>query len=199
MINLLPPFHADAIRYGRQNTLLRAWLIGMACAIAGLIVILAGGWVYINQQSNNLQKSIDTTNHQLQIENLSSVQKDAKEITGDINVINKVLSQEVRFSELIQTIGNDMPPGTVLGSLSLSNKVSGGIDLSASAKDYTSLAQVAVNLSDPNNTLFSKVDIVDVNCTSDTSQAYKCNASMRALFSPKAQTKFLNLATGGGK
>jgi uncharacterized membrane protein YidH (DUF202 family) len=58
MINLLPPEHANAIRYGRHNTILRKWLIGVAIALAGLVVILAGGWAYLNQESTKLQKNM---------------------------------------------------------------------------------------------------------------------------------------------
>lgn len=192
MINLLPTDYADTIRYGRQNTKLRGWLIGIAGAIIGLVIIFAGGWVYINQQSKSLQKNIDGTNQQLKAQSLSSVQANAKEITGDIKVINQVLGTEIRFSDLIQAIGGDMPPGTILGSLSLS-KVSGTLDLSASAKDYSSAAQIAVNLSDPKNNLFSKVDIVNVSCSSSLDQAYKCGATLKALFSKTAQTKFLSV------
>lgn len=196
MINLLPPSYADAIRYGRQNSVLRKWLIGTALAIGGLIVIIVSGWVYINQQSNNLQKSIDATNQQLKEQNLAQVQKEAKEITGDVNVIDKLLSQEVRFSELIQAIGDIMPPGTALGTLSLSNKVAGGIDLTANAADGASVAQIATNLSDPKNQLFTKADIVSVNCDNNPNQAYSCTVILRALFSTSAQTKFLSVPAG---
>ena len=191
MINLLPSVYADSIRYGRKNTKLRNWLIGMAGAITGLIIILAGGWVYINMQAQTLQKNINTTNQQLQAQNLTKVQKDAKEITGDIKVINQVLSTEVRFSDLIQAIGNDMPPGAVLGSLSLS-KINGALDLSANSKDYASAAQIAVNLGQSQNDLFSKVDIENISCSA-TSQVYPCAVTMRALFSKTAQTKFLSV------
>lgn len=192
MINLLPTSYADSIRYGRQNTALRLWLVGIGAAIGGLIIIFAGGWLYINQQSKTLQKNIDTTNQQLKAQNLAQVQKDAKEITGDIKVINQVLGTEIRFSDLIKAIGNDMPPGTVLGSLSLS-QVSGALDLSANAKDYNSAAQIAVNLSNSQNALFSKVDIVNVTCTSATDKVYKCGATLKALFSKTAQNKFLSV------
>jgi Tfp pilus assembly protein PilN len=195
MINLLPPSHADAIRYGRQNTTLRVWLIGMLAAIAGLIVIIFGGWVYINQQEKSLQHSINLTNQQLKSQNLAQVQSDAKEITGDIRVINQVLSSEIRFSNIIQTIGQLMPQGTVLGSLSL-NKVTGALDLSANAKDYSSAAQVAANLSDKDNGLFSKVDVLNVNCSSNVPN-YPCSATFKALFSNQAKTKFLSVPKEG--
>jgi hypothetical protein len=206
VINLLPTAYADSLRFGRQNTVLRVWLLGMVAAIVGLVVIFAGGWEYINMQSGTLQKNIDTTNQQLKAQNLAQVQKDAKEITGDIKVINQVLGSEVRFSQLIQAIGNDMPAGTILGGISLT-KVSGGIDLTVGAKDHVSAAQAAVNLSDPGNKLFSKLDIVSVSCNSSASTAppsassttdsfsvtYPCTGIFRALFSNDAKTKFLNV------
>jgi Tfp pilus assembly protein PilN len=192
VINLLPSSYAESIRYGRQNTALRSWLIGSVAAIAGLIIIFAGGWIYINQQAKTLQKNIDTTNQQLKAQNLAQVQKDAKEITGDIKVITQVLGTEVRFSDLIQAIGNDMPSGAVLSSLSLS-KVSGAVDLSTGVINYSSAAQIAVNLSNSKNDLFSKVDIISVNCTTSSSKTYPCTATFKALFSKTAQNKFLSV------
>ena len=191
MINLLPPQHAAAIRYGRQNAHLLTWLIGSIAAIIGLVIILAGGWFYINQQSKDLRKSLSATNQQLQVQNLSKVEADAKELTGDVNIIDKVLSQEIHFSDLIQALGSYMPSGTVLSSLSLSNKVTGGLDLSVNARDYASAAQVAVNLNDPRDDLFSKVDIVSISCSSATDKTYPCNTVLKVLFSKSAQTRFL--------
>lgn len=196
MINLLPPDYATRIRFGRRNTVLRRWIIGAGFAIVGAIVIISLGWLYLNQQSADLKRSLDSTNAQLQAQNITQVKKDAAEITGDIKVINQLFSNEIRFSNLIQDIGHVMPPGTILSSLSLS-KVNGAIDLSASAKDYTSAAQIAVNLNDPANGLFSKVDIVNINCGSSNSDnsnnGYKCNATFRALFSLTAQKKYLSI------
>ena len=192
MINLLPTAYAESIRYGRQNSVLRLWLIGAASAVAGLMLILAGGWLYINRQANALQKNIDASNQQLKAQNLAQVQKDAKEITGDIKVINQVLGTEVRFSDLIQAIGQDTPKGTILESLSLS-KVTGALNLSADSTDYSTAARVAANLSDPKNGLFSEVDIISVTCGTTNSTTYPCNVTLKALFSPAAKTKFLSI------
>lgn len=197
MINLLPPSRAQAIRYGRQNSVLLRWLIGAAIAIGGLIVILFSGWVYLNQQSNNLQKGIKLTKQQLQAENLSQVQKEAKEVTGDITVINKVLSQEIKFSELIQAIGNILPQNTILGTLSLSNKISGGIDITVNAQYGDSVPQIVANLTDPSNQLFAKADAVTVSCNSGATVLYPCTVILRALFSKSAQTRFLSFPAGG--
>ncbi len=191
MINLLPPEYISQVHSARFNAALRRWLIAGMVAIVGLLVLLGSGWVYIQQQSNNLSHSIVSTNTQLQTQNLSKVQKDSAEITGDVKVINQVLAREIRFSNLIQDMGKIMPPGTILGSLSL-NKIDSAIDLSANATDYSSAAQIAVNLSDPKNGIFSKVDIVNISCSGGSGN-YKCNATFKALFNSTVQKKYLSV------
>lgn len=191
MINLLPPEHVSMIRYARQNTTLRKWLLGSLAATAGLVLIMTAGWIYMDRQAKSLQKNINLTNQQLKAQNLSKVQADAKEISGDIKVINQVLSNEISFSDLIQAIGRVMPQGTVLGSLSL-NKVTGAIDLSANTTSYASAAQIAANLSDPANGIFSKVDVLNVNCAPNQ-DPYFCNATYKALFSITTKNKFLSV------
>lgn len=193
MINLLPADYVSSIRYARRNTVLRSWLIAAVIATGLLIIILVAGWVYINQQSKTLQKHIDSTNQSLKAQNLSQTQNDVKEISGDISVINKLLSQEIDFAKLMDSIGRDMPPGAALSSLSLSNKVNGALDLSSNTVDYASAAQVAANLSDPQNQLFSKVDIVSINCDTSSDKTYKCQSIYRALFSPTTETKFMHV------
>ena len=192
MINLLPSDYGASLRYSHLNIVLRRWLIAALLACGGLVLILAVSWMYITQQSKNLTKNIDSVNQQLQAEDLAGTQKRANDITSNIKIINQVLSREIRFSGLITQIGSVMPPGTVLSGLTLA-KVDGGLDLSANARDYTSAAQIAVNLSDPKNMIFDKVDIVNINCYSTSGNAYPCSATFRALFSKSTKSKFLNV------
>jgi hypothetical protein len=200
MINLLPPEHAASIRYGRQNTVLTKWLIGMASAIVILAMVVSGGWFYINRQADSLQKNINSTNQLLKTQNLAKVQADAKEITGDIRVINQVLRSEISFSELIKAIGKAMPDGAVLTGLSI-NKVNGALDLSAVSTSSGTAAQVAANLSDPKNGIFSKVDVEMVSCSpggapvQGAPSGYTCSISLRALFGADTKTKFLSVPT----
>jgi hypothetical protein len=194
MINLLQADYANSIRFFRQNVVLRNWLIAMAGAIIVLLAILAGGWLYINHQTQALQKNLDLTNQQLKDQNLAQVQKDAKEISGDIKVITQVLNSEVKFSDLIQVIGSYMPKDTVLAGLSIS-KVTGGLDLTINAKSHQAATQAAINLSDKDNKLFAQLDINSVSCNPDDerSHGYICTAVFRTLFSPEAKNRFINV------
>lgn len=195
MINLLPPDYRLHLRVGRLNVRLSRWLAIGGIMIGGLVLILAAGWLYMDQQIKDSNHSITTTQQQLEAQNLEKVRKQADEISQNIKVINQVLSREIRFSSLIQEIGKVMPSGTVLKSLTLSEKVAGGIDLSANARDSTAVAQIAVNLGDPDNNIFAQVDIININCSS-ANNAYPCTGTFRALFDNKTSGRFLNVATG---
>lgn len=195
MINLLPRDYKLRLRYGRLNIRLIQWLGISIIIIAGLILILGLGWLYMDQQIKSLNRSIATTQQQLKTQNLEGVRKQADEISQNIRVINQVLGREMRFSSLIQEIGKVMPSGTVLSSLTLSEKVTSAVDLNTIAKSSTAAAQIAINLSDPKNNIFAKVDIVNVNC-SLIEKTYPCTATFRALFDKKTPERFLNAAAG---
>ncbi len=194
MINLLPPRLGLNIRYGRHNATLRRWLVAVGLANAGLLIIILFGGLYINRQSANLSRSLSFTQQQLKAQKLSEVQKSSQDITNNVKIINQVLSREIRFSDLIQEVGKVMPAGTILDGLTL-NKVNGALDMSASTKDYVSATQIAVNLSDPKNNLFAKVDIININCAT-SAQAYPCSGSFKALFNKTTQSRFLNVPKG---
>lgn len=198
MINLLPPAYADKIRFGRMNSRLIKWLAALLAALLILILILAFGWLYIERQSKNLQRDIDTAKQQLQAQNLTGVKKEAQEISTSIKTINQVLGQEIRFSALLQDIGKAMPAGTVLDSLQLDN-INGAIDVRAKSHDHTAAAQIAVNLSDPDYKLFQKVDIVSTNCgTQKDATGYECSVLLRALFDKDFKKRYLNIPKGSG-
>lgn len=195
MINLLPPQYVDVVKHGKTNEYMARWLVALVVAIIGLLFILASGWLYLDHQTKQLGSQISAGKQKLDQQNITGVRKDAEQISKDVKVINQVLGREIRFSDLIQQIGKVMPPGTILGGLTLT-KVDGAIDLTASAKDYNSAAQIAVNLSDPANNLFSKADIVNIKCNS-TDTAYKCSANFKALFNKDSQSRFINAPQAG--
>ena len=197
MINLLPSEYRAKIHYGRQNARLQRWLAAGVLVIAAMVLVLLAGWFYLDKQVSDLNRSATATQNLLESKSLVNVRKQAEEISKNIQVINKVLGREVRFSSLIQEIGKVMPPGTVLGSLSLA-KVNGAVDITANTKNYASAAQIAVNLSDPKNNIFAKVDVVSISCSGDD-KTYPCTATYKALFGKGAQLRFLNLASGGSQ
>lgn len=197
MINLMPPDQKKSIKYSRLNERLLKWTLGCLIIIASMAAVVVIGSVYIDRTKNNLTKSIESTKRTISDQNLDKIGSQAEELSSGIKLIVQVLSKEVLFSKLLQEIGRLMPSGATLGNVQLSNSVSGAVDLTANAVDYQSATQVQLNLQDPSNNLFDKVDTQTVSC-SDSSETttgvdskYKCQIVIRALFKSDASVTFL--------
>ncbi|MCA9326896.1 hypothetical protein KDA14_00020 [Candidatus Saccharibacteria bacterium] len=161
--------------------------------IAGSMLITAFGYLYLNQTANNYRSQIETSNEQLSAQNLTAVQAKVNEISNNLSLAVNVLSKQILFSGLLQQLATLLPSETNLTGLSISQD-QGGVDISAAAKNYAAATQIQVNLSDPNNGLFSKADIISISCTGTT--AYPCTVQVRALFAPDNPYMFTNNAKG---
>ena len=189
MINLLPTDRRHEIRYARRNF----WLLKM-CAmffavIIGSLIITVIGVLYLKRSESAYKTQIANTTTSLKSQNLEEVQKKSEEISGNLTLATNVLSKQVLFSKLLKQIGAVMPAGTSLNELKIS-KEERGVTLSAIAVDYESATQVQVNLADSRNQIFSKADIVSINCDKAGAK-YPCTIVVRALFGDNAPYLFI--------
>ncbi len=181
MINLLPPETKRAYRYARSNRHILHWIIVYGLGILGAALITTFGYLYLHETGKTYEKQITITNAQLQAQNLTGVQKQITEISNNLTLVVDVLSKQVLFSSLLTQLTTLMPAETNLTGLSIS-QTQGAIDISAAAKSYAAATQIQVNLTDANNQLFSKADIIGINCSANTD--YPCTVTVRALFAP---------------
>jgi len=193
MINLLPPDQKQALQYARRNALLSKWLVGLLATLMLVIVTVLSGSIYLKAESKRYAHITETTRQELKDQHLEETQGKIENISGKLKLIAQVLSRQVIFSGLIKQIGAVMPENAVLSDVEIS-KVDGGIDLTANTKDYTTATQVQVNLTDPNNKLFDKADIVSINCNG-TDPEYQCTVVIRALFVKNNPYMFINQNT----
>jgi hypothetical protein len=162
-----------------------------------MATVVLGG-VYIDNSKNHLSTSIEQTKATITSQKLDKTQVEAQNLSGGVKLIVQVLSKEIQFSKLLEQLGGLMPAGATLGNVQLSNKVNGALDLTANAVDYQSATQVQVNLQDPKNNLFEKVDTISVSCTDGSASTsgtvnarYKCQIIVRALFKADAAVTLL--------
>ncbi len=220
MINLLPQDQQKSILYARHNTRLLHWCLIMVSTIFVLIAMWGVGYFYISSSITSYNNEISSKQEDLKSQNLEETQKRIEDLSNNLKLILQVLSKEVLFSKVFKQIGAVMPDGSVLSSVEI-NKVEGGLDLTARAKNYDTGTQIQVNLSDKSNKLFQKVDIVSVSCTTGTSSTnsssttttststtsdsttttdsskYPCTVSLRALFSTDNPFLFINKSGSG--
>lgn len=198
LLNLMPPDAKTSIAYARHNTRLVHWTIGCLMIIVAMAATVVLGSFYIDNSKHNLTKSIEQTKNTISTQKLDKIQAEAQNLSGGVKLIVQVLSKEIQFSKLLEQLGGLMPTGATLGNVQLSSKVNGALDLTANAVDYQSATQVQVNLQDPKNNLFEKVDTISVTCTDGAPSSsgivdsrYKCQIIVRALFKSDAAVTLL--------
>lgn len=193
MINLLPPDAKSNYIYARRNVVLRRWTLIFIVSLMGLCVIGTYGLVSLQQSTNHYSAQIAAKEKNFQDEKYAETQKKIQDISGSFKLAAKVLGQEVLFSQLLKQIAATIPANANLTSLNIS-QTSGGIDISAVAKDYATATQMQVNLADPNNKIFSKADIVSIDCkpVEISKSEYPCTVEIRALFAPNNPFLFIN-------
>jgi len=193
MINLLPPEIKSNYRYARRSVGLRKWVIAFAVALVGLGGLATYGLLTFQQSTLQYSNQVAAAEEQLQKDKLNQTKKQVQDVSSSLKLAVQVLSNEVLFSKLISQIGAVMPQGAVLSALDI-NKNNTGLDLQARAVNYDAATQIQVNLTDPANRVFAKVDIVNITCNSQQAQdaSYPCLVQLRALFNANNQFLFIN-------
>lgn len=190
MINLIPAPLKKNIVYARRNGALINLAFIELLVIVGIIVITMAGLFFMNQSIKSYNQQVSRSQETLTQQQQGKVQKQVEEISNNLKLATQVLSKEVLFSKLIQQIGAAMPPNTILTDLKIGT-TDGGLDLTAAASSYESATQVQVNLQDPKNKIFDKVDLINTTCNaSSTDPRYPCSVSLRARFSKQNSFTF---------
>lgn len=200
MINLLPPSEKATITYARYNTQLRRWIVGCIVGLFGVIIVVLGSHILLQQNANNYARVIESSKEYLKQQDQEKTLQEVKNVQDNFKLVVDVLSREVLFSKLLPRVGQVMPSGTVLEDLSLNTESEQtAVDLTASAKDFISGSQIQVNLLDPSNKLFEKADLVNVVCDNnpDKPTGYPCSVTMRVL--PTSSSEFLLIRKGETK
>ncbi len=196
MINLLPTDQKQNNSYGLKNRVLVRWCLAFAIGILGIWAIIGFGFYQLDQSINAQNGQISSTEKRLKEQDIEGVRAQTEDIDNSIKLALKVLEKKILLSQLIQRIGAVIPENAILLNISLED-IEGGINLSARATDYQSATQVQVNISDPENNVFTQADILNINCETEAAPEtlafeYPCTVSMRALFGDNSPFLLVN-------
>jgi hypothetical protein len=186
VINLMPPTVKQEILYARRNTRLRKWAVRLFSAALVVVGVVAVGQMYLQQSINTYSAQVKQGEQALKDQKLDETQKKVEELSDSLKLVTQVLQREILFSKLLVQIGGVLPNGSILTNLGI-DKVQGGIELQADAVNYQTGTQVQLNLQDPENKIFDKADILNIQCDSTSSdplkKQYPCLVQIKALFS----------------
>lgn len=194
MINLLSIDLKTGYAYARRNVVLRKWIIFFIIALVGLGAIATYGLLSLQQSTNSYNRQVAELEKQLEAEQVTQTKQQVKDISSSLKLTYQVLSKQVLFSKLLVQIGAALPRGVILTGLNI-NQTTGGLDLSAAATNYNTATQVQINLSDTDNKIFEKADLVNIVCDAkgeNVNALYPCAVNVRALFSDNNPFLFIN-------
>lgn len=192
MINLLPPELKESYHYAARNVQLVRWAIICTLSFVGLALISTAGLIVIQQTTLSYDDQIASAHKSLEDQKLTQTQAEVSDISSSLKLAVQVLSQEVLFSKLITQLATITPSNAVLTDLDLS-QAQAAVSVTALTTDYNAAAQLQVNMADPANKLFSKADLVSVNCGGSSSDPkYPCTATIQALFTKNNPYLFIN-------
>ncbi len=196
----MPPEIKKSYYYAEKNDKLIKLVLLLIIGLLGIGIIGTYGWVSLHRSINSQKQNVAYLKTNLQKNNLVATENQVTTISNDFSLVVKVLSQEVVFSKLLTQMAGALPSGVNLTNLTINNTTSGsGLDITAEALNYNLATQVQVNLADPVNGIFSKVDIVNISCNSQTSSGtvatYPCIVNLRAEFAKNNQFLFINQGT----
>ena len=191
MINLLPSDVKHDIGYARKNKVLWTWIITLWLFLTAVIAIIAFGTFFISQRASNLNRLVDISEQRVKDQNLTDYQKKAEVFSSDLNTAVKLLENQLLFSKIIRTIGSVLPPGVTLGTLdySVEDEI---LTLNVEARDQRAITTAFENISNGqqiSNNLFTKADLIKVDCNSDEQ---KCTGSIVVLLNKNSEFYLLN-------
>lgn len=187
MINLLPPEYKEEITYGRRNRSLIGWIITMFAVLIGVIAIAFIGQLYIKSNVTYINKTIESTNARIESQKLVEGQKEAETFASNLKTVNRLLEDQLLFSKIITSLGSVLPGGVTVLNIDFEDSDK-ALKLQLQGKDEQAVTQGFINLSSTENTLFTKADLENVDC----SQEDTCVATVTVLLNKDSDFYFLN-------
>jgi Tfp pilus assembly protein PilN len=192
MINLLPPEQKQQISYARKNSQLLNWMIALTVLIIAIFTLTLVGQFFISQNINSLKAINQSVEQRIEQRGLANTQKEVESLSNNMTTVVKILKDHLLFSKIFDKIGSLLPPGTSLSGIEISSSES-ALELEFKSSTQDAASQVFINISDPNNGLFEKADLLNVNCPrSDISRTDPCITQVRVIIKTDSNFYFLN-------
>ncbi|MBL8158911.1 hypothetical protein JNJ66_00470 [Candidatus Saccharibacteria bacterium] len=117
MINLLPPEVKREFRAGRVNTLLIKYLITMAVAAVAIMAVF--GVSLILNERNKADYTLLRQDSEKQLGKLNEIKAQVQQFNANVDRVKGIYSKELILSNAVVSISKALPPGAIIGTISL--------------------------------------------------------------------------------
>lgn len=160
MINLMPDDIKKEIRSARLNVILGRYIIVILFAFGFLVLLLAGSYIVLTQSKESAQRLTSTNGTKADVYSTTKAQVDA--LSSSLSETKTILNQEVLYSNVLMNIGQQMPAGTVLNSITLNTASFAGTPVTLKAYAKTTDDAVALREKFQSTPIFTNVNFDSV-------------------------------------
>lgn len=160
MINLLPDEAKKQLRAARTNVVLTRYTFIILIAGAFLAMVMAGSYVLLTQTRDSAQELITANDTKAEV--FSETQQQVATLTADLGEARTILDQQISYSSVLRSLGQNMPEGTVIDEIELTQASFGGTPVNLTLYATSSEATVAVGERLQASGVFSNVNIESV-------------------------------------
>lgn len=195
MINLLPPEEKRQLAAARSNTLLLRYSV-LTFSIVCLLVLEVIGMNFVVDASS-VQNNATIAENEKKTAGYSEEKKEADQFASDLKIARTILGKQISYTDLIFTVANSLPQGSILESLSIdpasfgtSTSLAVRTDTATKAIEVkTALQNVKINEKVPLFTsvsFMSVIDSRDSGGSSTSSTSYPFTAQFNVVYSKDA-------------
>lgn len=182
MINLLPPETKGEFRAGRINTQLIRYLVTLAVTVACIAAVFVGTFV-VNERNRASYVTLKQASES-KLGALKTVRSEVQDFNLNISRARAIYQSEVRLSSVVTKIAQAIPPGAVIGTLTLDTRqLALPLTLSVQVDSFNKGAVVKKNFEDSG--IFRKEDVkligIAANASAGTKYPYVVNISATLL------------------
>lgn len=175
MINVMPDDTKKEIRSARLNVILIRYIFVILLAFGFLVLVLGGSYVVLTQTKASAQRLIDANGAKAAVYSTTKAQVDA--LSSRLSETKSLLDQEILYSNVLLNIGQQMPAGTVIDSLTLDAASFAGTPITLKVYAKTTNAAVTLRQKFQSSPIFTKVNFESVSDTAGI-DGYPVSVSM---------------------
>lgn len=180
MINLLSPNDRKQLAASRTNTLLLRYLVATVALMALIIIEMSVVYFFFASSKNHSNETI--ASNEQSISKYGDVKKQANEFRSNLTTAKDILSKQVSFTAVLKELSNNMPPGTVLDSISLDPaQMTTPTTITVQAKDEAA----AIRFKEVFHASSVFADVSFASLTRGDTGAYPYTATYNVTFNPK--------------
>ncbi len=160
MINLLATNKKNEIRAARNNVLLMRYIWMLILAIVFILSVLYVSYNVLAQTKANNDILIESNDTKAGVYSTTKAQVDS--LSSSLSETKTILDQEILYSKVLVKLGQQMPPGTIIDTLTLNQAAFAGTPVSVKVYAKTSNDVVTLRSQFQSSPLFSSVNFQSV-------------------------------------